>query len=77
MFLGGCGLRLLDGVADLRRGVQGGLLIILLFSDIVQAGSDCSTLLAGIPGYILLWLAICAYSFKRAPAFRGPDVRPR
>jgi hypothetical protein len=65
MFLLGCGIRILDELADLRRGVHGAFLIILLFPDIVQAGSDCATLLAGIPGMILLWLAVVALSFTR------------
>lgn len=68
MFVFGCGIRILDEVTDLRRSVRGGFLIILLFSDIVQAGSDCSTLLAGIPGYILLWLTVCALSFRSRSA---------
>ena len=50
------------------KSVRGGFLIILLFPDIVQAGSDCATLLAGIPGYVLLWLAVCALSFRRRAA---------
>jgi hypothetical protein len=68
MFLGGCGIRILDEVTDLRRSVRGGFLLIVLFPDIVQAGSDCASLLAGIPGYILLWLAVCALSFRRRAA---------
>jgi hypothetical protein len=31
----------------------------------VQAGSDCATLLAGIPGMVLLWLAVVTLSFTR------------
>jgi hypothetical protein len=65
MFLLGCGIRVLDELADLRRGVHGALLIILVFPDIVQAGSDCATLLAGLPGMILLWLAVTSLSFRR------------
>ena len=65
MFLLGCGIRIIDEVADLRRGVHGAFLIILLFPDIVQAGSDCATLLAGIPGMVLLWLAAVTLSFRR------------
>jgi hypothetical protein len=68
MFLLGCGMRILDESADLRRGVHGALLIILLFPDIVQAGSDCATLLAGLPGMILLWVVVVRLSFSRAPA---------
>jgi hypothetical protein len=65
MFLLGCVIRIIDEVADLRRGVHGAFLIILLFPDIVQAGSDCATLLAGIPGMVLLWLAVVSLSFTR------------
>ncbi len=65
MFLLGCVIRIIDEVADLRRGVYGAFLIILLFPDIVQAGSDCATLLAGIPGMVLLWLAVVTLSFTR------------
>jgi hypothetical protein len=67
MFLLGSAIRIIDEVADLRRGVHGAFLIILLFPDIVQAGSDCATLLAGIPGMVLLWLAVVTLSFTRRP----------
>jgi hypothetical protein len=65
MFLLGCVIRIVDEVADLRRGVHGAFLIILLFPGIVEAGTDCATLLAGIPGMILLWLAVVSLSFTR------------
>jgi hypothetical protein len=68
MFLIGCGLRILDEVTDLRRSVHGAFLIILLFPGIVEAGTDCATLLAGIPGMVLLWLAVVALSFTRRSA---------
>jgi hypothetical protein len=68
MFLLGCGIRVLDEAADLRRGVHGAFLIILVFPAIVQAGSDCAALLAGIPGMVLLWLAVVTTSFARRPA---------
>jgi hypothetical protein len=65
MFGLGCLIRILDEVADLRRGGHGAFLILLLFPDTVQAGSDCATLLAGIPGMILLWLCVVTMSFAR------------
>jgi hypothetical protein len=68
MFLLGCAMRILDELTDLRRGVHGALLIVLLFPGIVQSESDCATLLAGIPGMVLLWLAVVAYSFSRRTA---------
>jgi hypothetical protein len=68
MFAAGCGIRILDETTDLRRSVHGAFLILLLFPEIVLSGSDCATLLAGIPGAVLLWLAVIAVSFKRGPA---------
>jgi hypothetical protein len=68
MFLLGSGIRILDDVTDLRTGVHGALLIILLFPVIVQAGSDWSTLLAGIPGTVLLWFGVTAFAFARRSA---------
>jgi hypothetical protein len=65
MFLLGCMIRVIDEVADLRRSVHGAFLIILLFPGVVEAGTDCATLLAGIPGQVLLWLAVVALSFTR------------
>jgi hypothetical protein len=65
MFLLGTVIRVIDEVADLRRGVHGAFLIILLFPGIVQAGTDCASLLAGIPGQVVLWLAVAALSFSR------------
>jgi hypothetical protein len=68
MFLLGCLLRIIDEMTDLRRSAHGAFLLILLFPDIVQAGSDCTTLLAEIPGMVLLWLAVIAASFRRRQA---------
>jgi hypothetical protein len=68
MFLCGAGLRVLDESIDLRRGVHGAFLMLLLFPDIVMAGTDCATLLAGIPGMVLLWLGVVATCFKRRTA---------
>ena len=68
MLLGGCGIRILDETTDMRRSMHGAFLMLLLFPGIVMAGSDCVTLLAGIPSMILLWLAVVTLSFKRRPA---------
>jgi hypothetical protein len=65
MFLIGCGARIIDEVTDLRRSIHGAFLIILLFPGLVQAGSDCATLLAGIPEMVLLWYVVTALSFTR------------
>ena len=63
MFLLGALLRIIDETTDLRRSAHGAFLILLLFPDTVQAGSDCATLLAGIPGMTLLWLCLITTSF--------------
>jgi hypothetical protein len=68
MFLVGSGIRVLDETTDLRRSMHGAFLMLLLFPGIVMAGSDCATLLAGIPSMILLWLAAVTLSFKRRSA---------
>ena len=84
MFLLGCGARVVDEAADLRRSTHGMFLIILLFPGLVQAGTDFATLLAGIPATALLWFGAVAFSFRRrsaqsvtgAPA-QSPPARSR
>jgi hypothetical protein len=79
MFLIGWGARVVDEVADLRRGTHGIFLIILLFPGLVQAGTDCATLLAGIPATVLLWFGAVTLAFRRRgaePAARGPAQSP-
>jgi hypothetical protein len=69
MFLLGCAIRIIDEAADLRRSVHGAFIVVLLFPVIVEAGTDCASLLAGIPGMVLLWLAVVSLSFtRRRPA---------
>lgn len=68
MFLIGCCARVVDEVADLRRSAHGMFLIILLFPGLVQAETDCATLLAGIPATALLWFGAVALSFRRRGA---------
>ena len=79
MFLLGCGARVVDEVADLRRGTHGMFLIILLFPGLVQGATDCATLIAGIPATALLWLGAVALSFRRRDgksATGGPAQSP-
>ena len=75
MFLLGCCIRIIDELADLRRGVHGTLLIILLFPDVVEAGSDFATLLAGLPGMVALWLIVVNLSFARRQGSGQPAAR--
>jgi hypothetical protein len=72
MLVLGCVIRILDEITDLRRSAHGALLILLLFPGIVQAGSDCASLLAGIPGMIALWLVVVRLSFTPRPAPGSP-----
>ena len=67
MFLLGCVIRIIDEVADLRRGVHGAFLIILLFPGYRAGRSDCATLLAGIPGHGP------ALAGRRRPVLRPAD----
>jgi hypothetical protein len=76
MFLIGWAARILDEVTDLRRSIHGTFLIILLFPGLVQAGSDCATLLAGIPEMVLLWYAGTALSFTRRPGRPAAAAAP-
>ena len=72
MFLIGCGARIIDEVADLRRSIHGTFLILLLFPGLVLAGSDVATLAAQIPGMVLLWFLVVSLSFtRRAPKPRS------
>lgn len=68
MLLLGCLIRVLDDMTDARRGPHGGFLVILAFPAIVQAGDGWSGLLAGIPGLVVLWVAVVAFSFRRRSA---------
>lgn len=78
MFLVGCGARIIDEVADLRRSIHGTFLILLLFPSLVLAGSDFAGLAAGIPGTVVLWFAVVTLSFTRrnAKAASAPVPAP-
>jgi hypothetical protein len=65
MLLLGCVIRVLDDMTDTRGGPHGGFLVVLMFPAIVQAGDGWSALLAGIPGLVVLWTAVVAFSFRR------------
>lgn len=68
MLLLGCLIRVLDDMTDARRGPHGAFLVLLLFPAVVQAGDSWSDLLAGIPGLLVLWAAVVAFSFRRRSA---------
>ena len=63
MFFLGCIVRLLDDVLDVRKNPQAIFLILLLFPTFVKAETDWVTLIAGIPGTVLLWLVTVSLTF--------------
>jgi len=65
MFLFGCGGRLLDEVLDARTNPHAIFLLLLLFPSLVLAEDDWGTLLAGIPGTVIVWLFAVALTFRR------------
>ena len=65
MFLFGCGIRVLDDVLNVRASAHSAFLVILMFPDLVKSEDDWITLLAGVPGLILLWVAVVMFSFAR------------
>jgi hypothetical protein len=65
MFMLGCGIRVLDDVLDIRASAHAALLVILLFPDVVKSEDDWITLLAGLPGLFILWIAVVVFSFAR------------
>lgn len=67
MFLFGCGIRVLDDLLDVRASAHSAFLVILMFPDLVKSEDDWITLLAGLPGLIVLWVAVVMFSFARRP----------
>ena len=65
MLLLGCGIRVLDDALDVRANPHAALLVLLLFPTLVKGEDDWTTLLAGIPAVILIWLTVVALSFVR------------
>jgi hypothetical protein len=64
MMLLGCLVRLLDSVLDVRANPHAIFLVLLLFPALVKGEDDWITLLAGIPGTILIWLFAVAFTFR-------------
>lgn len=60
----GCVVRLLDAVLDVRANPQAILLVLLLFPALVKGEDDWVSLMASIPGTLLLWLVAVAVLFR-------------
>jgi hypothetical protein len=54
-------------VLDVRANAHAAILVILVFPDLVKSEDDWITLLAGLPGLILFWVAVVMFSFSRKP----------
>ena len=64
MFLPGCGVRLLDDVLDVCGNPHAIFLVLLLFPSLVKAEDDWVTVVAGIPGTVMIWLLAVALTFR-------------
>ncbi len=74
MFFLGCGIRLLDDILDVRVNPQAIFLLLLLFPSLVMSEQDWITLLAGIPGSVLLWVFAVMITFCRRRATALADT---
>jgi hypothetical protein len=64
MFLLGCGVRLLDAVLDVRANPHAIFLVMLFFPSLVAGEQDWITLVASIPGTLLIWVLAVALTFR-------------
>jgi hypothetical protein len=64
MFLLGCGVRLLDDILDVRANPHAIFLVLLFFPSLVKGETDWVSLVAGIPGTIVIWLFAVALTFR-------------
>jgi hypothetical protein len=79
MFILGCGVRLLDLVFDVRSSPHAVLLVLLVLPDVILGEVDWSTMLAGIPGTLCLWMLAVRLTFRprRPGPRRGSAVAAR
>jgi hypothetical protein len=68
MFVIGWGVRLLDGVLDVRSSPHAIFLVLLLFPIVVKNEVDWVTLLAAVPSTFLVWLFAVVVTFKTRSA---------
>lgn len=65
MFLLGCAVRLLDDVLDVQANPHAIFLVLLLFPALVKNEEGWVSILAGIPGTVLIWLLAVSLVFRR------------
>lgn len=63
----GLGIRLLDDVLDIRDNPRTIFLILPLFPTIVAGESDWGTMIASVPGIIVMWIIVVSMSFAKLP----------
>jgi hypothetical protein len=70
MFLVGCGIRILDDVLDIRDNPHAIFLVLLLFPNFVQGELDWTSLVAGLPATLFVWLLAIRLAFRPTPRRR-------
>jgi hypothetical protein len=74
MFLLGCGVRLLDTVLDVRKNMHAIFLVLLIFPLLVKGEDDLASILASIPGILLVWLVAVAITFRSRRQYDGKSA---
>jgi hypothetical protein len=74
MFLLGCLTRFLDDVLDVSRDPHAVFLFLLLFPSLVKQEDDWVSMVAGLPGTLLVWLLAVYLTFRSraVPSLPGP-----
>jgi hypothetical protein len=65
MFLLGCGVRLLDGILDVRAHSHAIFLVLLLFISIVGGENDFAAILVSVPPALVVWFVAVFLTFKQ------------
>jgi hypothetical protein len=75
----GCLMRVTDDVLDVRASVYSALLIVLVCPILASPEGDITSILPGMPGILLVWLAVVAAAFPRRqrPGRIRPYLQPR
>jgi hypothetical protein len=74
MFLLGGLTRFLDDVLDVSRDPHAVFLFLLLFPSLVKQEDDWVSMVAGLPGTLLVWLLAVYLTFRSraVPSLPGP-----
>ena len=72
MLLFGCGTRLLDDVLNVRDNPHAIFLVVLLFPNLVKGEIDWTSLVAGLPATLFIWLLAISLVFRSTPRHQRP-----